>query len=72
MAIIQFTKKYRPKSFDSVVGQEKVVSALKGMLKKDKIRPVILFYGAFGTGKTTLARIYAKHICCLNYDRKKS
>lgn len=70
MAIIQFTKKYRPKSFDSVVGQEKVVSALKGMLKKDKIRPVILFYGAFGTGKTTLARIYAKHICCLNYDRK--
>lgn len=70
MPIIQFSKMYRPKNFNSVVGQDKAVSTLKGMLKKDKIRPVILFYGAYGTGKTTLARIYAKHISCLNYDRK--
>ena len=70
MPVIQYSKIYRPKNFNSVVGQDKAVSTLKGMLKKDKIRPVILFYGAYGTGKTTLARIYAKHICCLNYDRE--
>ena len=70
MPVIQYSKLYRPKNFDSVVGQDKAVSTLKGMLKRDKIKPVILFYGAYGAGKTTLARIYAKHICCLNYDRK--
>jgi DNA polymerase-3 subunit gamma/tau len=70
MPVIQFSKLYRPKNFNSVIGQDKAVSTLKGMLKRDKISPIILFYGAYGAGKTTLARIYAKHVCCLNYDRK--
>lgn len=70
MPVIQFSKLYRPKNFNSVIGQDKAVSTLKGMLKRDKISPIILFYGAYGAGKTTLARIYAKHVCCLNYDKK--
>lgn len=71
MPVIQYSKIYRPKNFNEVVGQSKAVSTLKGMLRKDKIKPIVLFYGDFGQGKTTLARIYAKHLCCLNYDSKK-
>jgi len=66
----QFSKEYRPNDFDEVVGQEKVVATLRGMLHRKKISPAMLFFGAYGTGKTTLARIFAKHICCLDYDEE--
>ena len=66
----QFSKEYRPNDFDDVVGQEKTIATLRGMLKRKKISPAILFFGAYGTGKTTLARIFAKHICCLDYDEE--
>lgn len=65
---VQFTKLYRPKGFKGVVGQSGAKDVLRGILKSGKISPVLLMYGEYGTGKTTLARIYAKHACCLNYD----
>lgn len=65
-----FKNYYRPKDFNQVVGQDEAVSILRGMIKKNRIAHSILIDGAFGTGKTTLARIFAKHICCLNYDHQ--
>ena len=55
-------RKYRPASFDEVRDQDHIVSVLKGAIKKNDIPHAILFSGTRGTGKTTLARIFAKEI----------
>jgi DNA polymerase-3 subunit gamma/tau len=52
-------RKYRPKKFDEVIGQEAIVSSLQNALKGDKIAHAYIFGGSRGTGKTTLARIFA-------------
>lgn len=60
---------YRPTSLAEIKGNEDVVSALEGMLSKpDKFPHVILFHGATGCGKTTLARIIAKEMGCFGSD----
>ncbi len=56
--------KYRPKTFDDVVGQEHVVKTLKNALKHKKISNAYLFTGQRGVGKTTVARILAKGLNC--------
>tara|TARA_Y100000591_G_C21828389_1_gene698069 strand:- start:562 stop:2220 length:1659 start_codon:yes stop_codon:yes gene_type:complete len=61
--------KYRPSSFDDLIGQDVVVSTIKNSIKNDKIPNAYLFTGIRGTGKTTTARIIAKSLNCLN-DRK--
>ncbi len=61
-----FYQKYRPKFFREVVGQEIVIKILKNFLKKDDIPHGYLFAGERGTGKTSVARIYAKALNCLN------
>ena len=54
--------KYRPKDFESVVGQNHVTNTLKNSISENKIPSAILFCGPRGVGKTSCARIYAKEI----------
>ncbi|MGI9658667.1 MAG: DNA polymerase III subunit gamma/tau [Gaiellaceae bacterium] len=57
-------RKYRPQSFDDVVGQDDVVRTLRNAIEQDKLRQAYLFSGPRGTGKTSLARILAKALNC--------
>ncbi len=59
-------RKYRPQTFSSVVGQEAIVTTLKNALKHNRLAHAYLFCGCRGTGKTTLARVFAKTLCCSN------
>lgn len=59
-------RQYRPKTFDSVLGQDRVVNVLKNQVKSGNISHAYLFSGERGTGKTTCAKIFAKAINCLN------
>jgi DNA polymerase-3 subunit gamma/tau len=58
------SRKYRPKTFSSIVGQDAIVTTLKNAIKLEKISPAYLFCGCRGTGKTTLARLLAKALNC--------
>lgn len=58
--------KYRPRVLDDYVGQDHVVSELKGMFKRGRMPSSILLAGPTGTGKTTLARIIARYVNCSN------
>lgn len=57
-------RKYRPQSFDDVVGQEQLVELLTSTIKQKKTAHAYLFCGGRGTGKTTVARIFARDIGC--------
>ena len=59
-------RKYRPGSFDAVVGQEALTTTLKNAVKSGKLAHAYLFCGPRGVGKTTCARIFAKAINCQN------
>lgn len=61
-------RKYRPETFDDVVGQEQLVDLLTSSIKQKKIVHAYLFCGGRGTGKTTVARIFAKDIGCNSED----
>jgi DNA polymerase III subunit gamma/tau len=64
MSYLALARKYRPRRFDEVMGQEHVVRALTHALDQDKLHPAILLTGTRGVGKTTLARIIAKGLNC--------
>ena len=66
MLISLLYRKYRPQTFDQVVGQEHVVQTLKGALLTGRVGHAYLFTGPRGTGKTTLARVFAKALNCTN------
>lgn len=59
-------RKYRPISFDSVVGQSALTTTLKNAIKSGKLAHAYLFCGPRGVGKTTCARIFAKTINCMH------
>ena len=59
-------RKYRPITFDSVVGQKALTTTLKNAVKSGKLAHAYLFCGPRGVGKTTCARIFAKAINCMN------
>ena len=61
-------RKYRPKNFDSLVGQEHVVRALTHALEQKRLHHAYLFTGTRGVGKTTLSRILAKSLNCQGAD----
>lgn len=59
-------RKYRPKCFDDVVGQDFVIKTLKNSIKNDKISHAYMFFGPRGIGKTTIAKILSRTVNCLN------
>ena len=66
MAYQTLYRKYRPKTFELVYGQDVIVKTLKNIIKNDKLSHAYLFTGPRGTGKTSSAKLFAKAINCLN------
>ncbi|WP_457621394.1 DNA polymerase III subunit gamma/tau [Persephonella sp.] len=64
MAYEAFARKYRPKNFEQVIGQESVVKTLKNAIELDRISHAYIFAGSRGLGKTTVSRILTKALNC--------
>lgn len=65
MSNVVLYRKYRPKDFEEVIGQEHIVKTIQNAIARNNIAHAYLFAGPRGTGKTTIARIVAKAINCL-------
>ncbi len=70
MAYIALYRAYRPKTFDDVIGQEAVIQTLSNALKFNQTSHAYLFSGPRGTGKTSVAKIFAKAINCFQEENE--
>lgn len=70
MAYKALYRTYRPTNFDEVAGQQHIVKTLQNAVKQNKIAHAYLFCGPRGTGKTTIAKIFAKAINCEDLEHK--
>ncbi len=66
MSYLVLARKYRPQTFEQVIGQEHVTRTLQNAIERGRIHHAFLFCGGRGTGKTTTARILAKALSCVN------
>lgn len=66
MAYTALYRKFRPQTFESVIGQEHIVRTLKNQMKTGRVSHAYLFCGTRGTGKTSTAKIFARAINCTN------
>lgn len=66
MSYTALYRKFRPQDFEGVKGQEHITSTLKNQIRADRIGHAYLFCGTRGTGKTSVAKIFAKAVNCLN------
>lgn len=64
MSYIVFARKYRPQTFDEIIGQPHITTTLKNAILKDRVAHAYIFAGPRGVGKTTTARILAKALNC--------
>ena len=61
---LALARKYRPQNFSEIIGQDPIIKTLQNAIELDRIHHAYLFCGARGTGKTSLARIFAKSLNC--------
>lgn len=66
MSYTALYRKFRPQNFEDVKGQEHIVTTLKNQIKNDRLSHAYLFTGTRGTGKTTIAKIFARAVNCEN------
>ena len=69
MAYTVLARKYRSRTFEEVIGQEPVATTLANAIKSERVHHGYLFTGTRGVGKTSMARILAKALNCLNSDK---
>ena len=60
MSYVALYRKWRPDTFDEVKGQDHIVTTLRNQIKNDRLGHAFLFCGTRGTGKTSIAKIFAK------------
>lgn len=66
MSYVALYRKFRPTTFEEVKGQDPIVTTLKNQIKAGRVQHAYLFCGTRGTGKTSVAKILAKAVNCLN------
>lgn len=66
MAYLALYRRFRPQGFEGLIGQEHIVKILKNQIRTGKVGHAYLFCGARGTGKTTVAKVFARAINCLS------
>ncbi len=69
MAYLVLARKWRPRGFDAITGQEHVTRTLKNAITQDRVHHAFLFCGARGVGKTSAARVLARALNCRNADK---